>query len=159
MMRAAVLTSFLVIGSSPLVAQHDHHGDSSFSAMKERGGTAMRVIQDSATHMFDALPDGGRIELQANTSDTAAINGIRQHFREIEAAFRRGEFNIPMFVHNEAVPGTAVMAAHRSDIIYRMRELPRGAELILQTRNAEALKAIHEFMAYQRGEHRAGGMH
>jgi hypothetical protein len=159
MFRHLTLAAALVLGAAPLLAQEHQHDDSAFAALKKRGGAAMRVDQDMAAHQFDALPDGGRIELQATTDDSASINGIRQHFRDIEAAFRRGDFRIPMFVHNAEVPGTAVMAARKSEIRYTRRDLPRGAELRLQTTDPAALAAIHEFMAYQRGEHHAGGVH
>ncbi|MSR07182.1 MAG: hypothetical protein EXR93_08975 [Gemmatimonadetes bacterium] len=131
--------------------------DSTFTALKERGGKAMRVDQDASAHVFDALPDGGRIELQATDDDRAAIDGIREHFKEIETAFRKGDFAIPMFVHDGEVPGTAVMAAGRNKIVYVRRDLPRGAELLLQTSDSEVVNAIRGFMNFQRSEHRAGG--
>jgi hypothetical protein len=160
MLRYLTLTVALVLGALPLSAQeHKQAEDSAFTALKKRGGSAMNVDQDKSAHLFDALPDGGRIELQATTDDPQAIAGIRQHFREIESAFRQGDFAIPMFVHGGEVPGTDVMKARKTAIRYTMRELPRGAELRLQTADAEALKAIHQFMTYQRGEHHAGGMH
>ncbi len=137
------------------------HGqaDSSMAAMKQRGQQAMAVDQDKATHKFDAFPDGGRIELQSDVDDSVAISGIRTHFKEIEAAFRAGNFSIPMFVHDQAVPGTSVMTAKRRSIRYIRRDLPRGAELRLRTTDPEAIRAIHSFMAFQRREHHATGIH
>jgi hypothetical protein len=151
--------------SSGLAAQvHEHTPgmthpatDSAYSALKDRGGKAMLVNQDSATHLFDALPDGGRIELQADTDDPKAIAGIREHFGMIEAAFRRGDFSTPFFVHDKTVPGTAVMSAKQERIRYTRADLPRGAELRLQSTDRAVIAAIHDFMAFQRGEHRAGG--
>jgi hypothetical protein len=133
--------------------------DSSTAAMKKRGKQAMMVDQDKATHHFDALPDGGRIELQSSIDDSVAISGIRAHFKEIETAFRAGDFSIPMFVHAGEVPGTSVMAAKRSGIRYIRRDLPRGAELRLRTTDPEVVRAIHSFMAFQRREHHATGIH
>jgi hypothetical protein len=60
-------------------------------------------------------------------------------------------------VHLKAVPGAKVMAAKRAAIAYAPRDLPRGAELRMRTRDPEASRAIAEFMAFQRTEHRAGG--
>src|SRR5437016_5579903 len=100
MLRTTAATiGVLTLGVPGLRAQEHSHTpgmthqqqDSAFSALKERGGKAMRVDQDQATHRFDALPDGGRIELQAEDDDATAIAGIRQHFKEIEVAFRRGD--------------------------------------------------------------------
>jgi hypothetical protein len=55
------------------------------------------------------------------------------------------------------VPGTSVMAAKRDVITYVYRELPRGGELRIVTKDRDAVQAIHEFMAFQRSDHRAGG--
>ena len=55
------------------------------------------------------------------------------------------------------VSGTDVMAAKRALISYEPRDLPRGAELLIRTKDAEAIVAIHRFMAFQRSDHHAGG--
>ena len=51
------------------------------------------------------------------------------------------------------------MAARRAAIRYEYRDLPRGGEVRIVTADAEAVRAIHAFMAFQRGDHRAGGIH
>jgi len=61
-------------------------------------------------------------------------------------------------VHMREVPGAKVMAARRAFITYEPRDLPRGAEVVIRTKDSAAVAAIHEFMAFQRGEHHAGGM-
>ena len=77
---------------------------------------------------------------------------------EIARAFAAGDFSTPAFVHLRQVPGTAVMAARRAYITYTEHDLPRGGEVRIVTHDPDALAAIHEFMAYQRGEHHAGGV-
>jgi len=140
-------------------AGHEHHvtGDSAFSALQERGGRIMGVDQYRSAHRFDALPDGGRIELQSLTDDSADVAQIRRHFREIQAAFVAGDFSTPLAVHATLVPGTAVMAMRKDRIRYELRDLPKGAELQLTTEDPEVARAIHEFLAFQRGEHRSPG--
>lgn len=131
--------------------------DSAFAAMQERGRMAMGVDQYTSTHHFDALDDGGRIELQRDVDDSAGVARIRAHMREIAHAFKSGDFSTPAMVHLQEVPGAQVMAERRALITYETRDLPRGAELLIQTRDAAARRAIHEFMAFQRGEHHATG--
>lgn len=150
--------------SDSMPAGHHHtpgmvHGqsDSGFHAMNERGAVAMQVDQSRAIHHFDSLNDGGRIVLESTDGDSVGIAGIRAHFRDIESAFRAGDFSIPMFVHGEPVPGTDVMAARKALISYTRTELPRGAELRMRTRDSAALAAIHEFLAFQRQAHHAPG--
>lgn len=131
--------------------------DATFAELQERGEQAMGVDQYTSTHLFDALVDGGRIELQRDVDDPDGVAQIRRHLQEIAGAFRQGEFTTPAFVHMQDVPGTSVMAAKRDVITYVYRELPRGGELRIVTKDRDAVQAIHEFMAFQRSDHRAGG--
>ena len=131
--------------------------DAEFTELQERGKEAMGVDQYTSTHLFDALPDGGRIELQRDTDDSVGIATIRQHLREIAGLFAAGDFRLPGFVHDQEVPGTAVMAAKRDAISYQYSDLPRGGQVRITTSDSAAIDAIHHFMAFQRGDHRAGG--
>ena len=133
--------------------------DSAFAGVQARGSDArgMGVDQYTSAHRFDALPDGGRIELQRAADDSAGIAQIRRHLRGIATAFAAGDFRTPAFVHMQEVPGTTVMAARRAAIAYAVRDLPRGAEVRITTHDAEALAAVHAFIAFQRRDHRAGG--
>jgi hypothetical protein len=131
--------------------------DSGFAALQERGREAMGVDQYTSSHVFDALADGGRIELQRDADEPEGVATIRQHLQEIVAAFRLGDFRVPGFVHAQQVPGTDVMARLKDRITYSYSELPRGGQIRITTTDHEALHAIHEFMAFQRRDHRAGG--
>jgi hypothetical protein len=135
----------------------ERHPDSAFAALQARGGTAMGVDQYTSTHRFDDLPDGGRIELQRDVDDAEGIATIRAHLAGIAAAFARGDFGTPAMVHGTEVPGSAVMAARAGAIRYEYRSLPRGGEVRITTRDPEALRAVHAFLAFQRSDHRAGG--
>jgi hypothetical protein len=132
--------------------------DADFAALQDRGAEGMGVDQYASKHLFDALPDGGRIEFQFNSDDPAGVAQIRSHLQEIQVAFKAGDFSTPAFVHDQEVPGTAVMAERREHIEYQYRDLPRGGELRLVTQDPQALAAIRDFMAFQRDDHRAGGV-
>ncbi|HET7566193.1 MAG TPA: hypothetical protein VFJ96_14420 [Gemmatimonadaceae bacterium] len=160
------LVAALVIPFAAACAKHPQHSadtahaasDSSFAALQARGQAAMGVDQYTSTHHFDALPDGGRIVLERDVDDSAGVAMIRSHLREIAHAFQSGDFSTPAFVHMRTVPGTQEMAARRDAITYTVRDLPRGGELRITTSDTTAIRAIHEFMAFQRRDHRAGGM-
>jgi hypothetical protein len=131
--------------------------DSAFAALQQRGQTAMGVDQYTSQHVFEPLPDGGRIVLQRKESDPAGEQTIRAHMRTIADAFSRGDFAVPGFVHAMTeVPGTAVMKELHQEISYTPRELPGGGEVKISTKNPRALAAIHDFLAFQRMDHRAG---
>ncbi len=168
MKRTSVIAVTLVaaaVGATPLAAQqHDHarmhpmaaDSDSAFAAMQARGQHVMGVDQATSRHVFQPLADGGRIELQRMVDDTAGVTQIRRHLSEISVAFARGDFSAAVATHAQEVPGTRVMAAKRGAIRYAMTPLPRGGQVRITTRDPEALAAVHEFLAFQRREHRAG---
>jgi hypothetical protein len=133
--------------------------DSGFAAVQGRGRAAMGVDQYTSTHLFEPLPDGGRIELQRDAADSAGRARILAHMGEIAAAFAAGDFTVPGYVHALEVPGTRIMAAKRERISYTVESLPRGAALRLRTADGSAVEAIHEFLAFQRMDHRAGAHH
>ena len=128
--------------------------DSAFVALQKRGQAAMGVDQYTSTHVFEPLADGGRIELQRNEDDPEGVSAIRAHLEDIARLFAAGDFAIPGFVHAQDVPGTRVMADRRAAIAYTFRPLARGGEVRITTSDPAALAAIHEFLAFQRADHR-----
>jgi hypothetical protein len=149
---ALVLAAAIACGDGP---GRDAHDDTSFAALQTRGESAMGVDQYTSAHRFEPLPDGGRIELQRDTVDRAGVETIRAHMRDIADRFARGDFTIPGFVHAGDVPGTRVMADRKAQITYETRELPGGAEVRIRSGDPVAIAAIHEFLAFQRTDHRA----
>ena len=133
------------------------NSDSSFAALQQRGETAMGVNQYTSQHVFESLSTGGRISLQRTESDSAGVAAIRAHMRTIAKAFTSGDFTVPGFVHaTSEVPGTAVMKQLKAEITYTPRDLPGGAEVVISTKNSMAVSAIHDFLAFQRMDHRTG---
>lgn len=129
-----------------------------FAAMQARGEHVMGVDQYTSAHVFEDLPDGGRVVLdRADASDTADIATIRAHMRDIATAFRAGDFAKPFAVHAQAVPGTAVMTARRAAITYTVADRPRGGEVRITSNDPAAVAAIHDFLAFQRDQHHAAG--
>ncbi len=157
----------LLCGCSPghdAAARHEAQraeaaADTGFAKVQSRGEVAMGVDQYTSTHRFQPLPDGGRIELQRDDTDSAGRAVILHHMAEIASAFAAGDFAVPGFVHAREVPGTPMMAARRSEISYAVESLPRGGALRLRTTDSSAVSAIHEFLAFQRQDHRAGMQH
>jgi hypothetical protein len=118
----------------------------------------MGVDQYTSQHVFEDLPDGGRVVLERDDStDVASIAQIRTHMREILADFTAGDFSKPFGVHAMQVPGTTVMAAKRDVLRYEVVDLPRGSSLRITTTDSSALAAVREFLAFQRSDHRAAG--
>jgi hypothetical protein len=115
----------------------------------------MGVDQYTSSHRFEHLADGGRIVLQRDSADAKGTAAIRAHLRDVARRFAAGDFTLPGVVHGERIPGTEVMAARRATIRYTVESRPRGGAVRIATRDAAALAAVHEFLAYQRRDHRA----
>ena len=168
-MRIPTLLVFVASVCFPmqgLTQAHDpaHHrnpppakSDSAFEALQKRGAGVMGVDQYTSTHRFITLRDGGRIALERDARDTAGVRAIRDHLRSIAQAFAAGDFSASAIVHAQSVPGTAVMRARRRRIRYEFRALPGGGEVRITTRDPVARRAIHEFLAFQRTDHRTTG--
>ena len=89
-------------------------------------------------------------------ADTATRDSIRGHFAHIAHAFSTGDFHLPMFIHDRMPPGAETMKRLRKEISYRTEDTERGARIVLQTRNPEAIAAIHDFLRFQIADHRTG---
>jgi hypothetical protein len=151
-----LLALFALLACRP--TEHGSAGDSTFAQVQRRGEAVMGVDQYTSKHVFEDLPNGGRIVLERDdASDTASIRTIREHMREIQSSFRHGDFSAPGLVHARDVPGTRVLSDKQSVITYVALKRPRGAELRILTTDPGAVAAVHEFLAFQRSDHRAAG--
>jgi hypothetical protein len=162
MSRVGLVSLVLVLagcGGKPSQTLERTASDSAFAGVQARGRVAMGVDQYTSSHVFESLPDGGRIALQRDTDDSAGTAEIRRHMRDIALRFAAGDFELPGFVHARMVPGTSIMSAKRAVIRYEMDTLPRGGQVRLRSADAAAVGAIHEFLNFQRRDHHAGGGH
>ncbi len=145
----AIATVFSVAARA-LAQQHDQE-------LAHRGDQGMGFLQDKATHHFLLSKDGGSIQVTANSSqDTASIDEIRMHLQHIERAFRSGDFNIPMFVHDQTPPGVPAMSKLKDQIRYKYEPLQDGGRVRVTSANAEAIAAVHEFLRFQITDHKTG---
>jgi hypothetical protein len=129
----------------------------SMSAMNERGDKAMGFSQGRTTHHFRLLDDGGAIEVEVNDPrDEASREQIRQHLTQIAQAFTSGDFDLPLFIHDQVPPGVVVMKQLKAEIKYEFENTERGGRVRIKTANAEALAAIRAFLRFQITEHQTG---
>jgi hypothetical protein len=154
LIAAAALASPIQSHSMPFLTQQDHskHGE-----MEKRGDQGMGFAQDKITHHFLLRKDGGAIQVTANSADDkTSKEEIQMHLHHIAQAFKSGDFNIPMFVHDQTPPGVAVMKKLKDQIKYRYEPAENGGRVVISSANAEAVAAIHEFLKFQITEHKTG---
>jgi hypothetical protein len=170
-MQHAIRTSLvfiaLALSATLASAQHSTHTGQTKPAQKaehnhldgvnQRGDHAMGFSHEKTTHHFLLKPDGGVIQVEANTAeDTTSRDQIRQHLRHIAKKFAAGDFAAPMFIHAQTPPGVPAMQRLKAEIKYEFEEMECGARVLISTRNAEAIKAIHEFLRFQIKDHQTG---
>jgi len=157
----ALFACLLLLGG-PLAAQemscpmHQQHADAAShqAAVEQHGDQGMGFSHDKTTHHFLLYPDGGAIEVTANDrADSESVQQIRAHLTHISTMFAQGDFSIPMFVHSQVPPGVPILQKQRADITYSFEELPAGGGVRIQSSNAEAIQAIHEFLRFQIEDH------
>jgi len=122
-----------------------------------RGDHAMGFSHETTAHHFILLADGGTISVETRGDhDDATRDQIREHLSHIVTLFSDGNFDIPMFIHDQVPPGVPVMKAKRDAITYTYQETERGGQVRIHTTDPDALKAVHEFLVFQIQDHRTG---
>ena len=156
---AIVLAALIQTGTPdcPMHQQHAQNPSPHQSDVEKHGDQAMGFPHDKTTHHFRLYSDGGAIEVSANdSSDATNIQAIRSHLKHIAGLFSEGNFSIPMFVHDQVPPGVPVMKEKRDQISYLYEKIASGARVRIKTTDAEALKAVHDFLRFQIEDHHTG---
>jgi len=158
-MKPIAIVALLMFVSGVQAQQKMAHEDSTngHCEMMKRGEKGMGFSQQTTTHHFRLLGDGGAIEIGANDpKDTDTRDRIRQHLSHIATMFSAGNFDIPMFIHDKTPPGVSTMTELRDQIHYEFEPMDSGGRVRIRTSNTRALQAVHEFLRFQITEHQTG---
>ncbi len=127
------------------------------AGVPQRGDHVMGFDHTKTTHHFQLTPSGGRIEVEAkDPADSESRDLIRTHLTHIAKMFSEGEFDAPMLIHEKVPPGVPVMKELKAAIRYDFQPTERGGSVVLSTRNARALEAVHQFLRFQIEDHKTG---
>jgi hypothetical protein len=154
-----ILMSQVIYGQSQSGQLHNHsQGEKKrHKQVNERGDHTMGFSHTKTTHHFRLKDDGGAIEVTAiRGDDTASRDQIRRHLKHIAEMFSEGDFSAPIFIHGQTPPGVETMKRLMAEIKYQYEEIDRGAKVRITTANAEAVKAVHEFLRFQIQDHKTG---
>lgn len=117
----------------------------------------MGFDQDKTTHHFLLTKDGGIIQVMAKAAgDKESVEQVRMHLKHIQHAFSAGDFDIPMFVHDQTPPGEPTMKKLKDEIRYSYEDLGGGGRVMISSKNVDAVNAVHEFLKFQITEHKTG---
>ena len=149
MLLTVLFTIAVTAQQPPATDAHDQ--------MNARGAHVMGFDQDQTVHQFRLHTDGGAIDIRVKArEDRDNITAIRSHLPHIAEMFGAGNFEAPMLIHATDVPGTSAMTARKDRIRFAYVETPQGGRVDIITTDAEALKAVHEFLRFQIADHRTG---
>ena len=131
---------------------HQHHAD-----VNQRGDEVMGFDHTKTTHHFYLKPDGGIIQVTANTStDSDSRNKIRTHLQEISNRLKNGDFSPAKQIHGRQPDGAETMTQLKDQIQFEYEEVSDGARIVIKSQDEEARKAVHEFLKFQIQDHRTG---
>jgi hypothetical protein len=130
---------------------------SHFESVNQRGDQAMGFDHSKSTHHFRLTPHGGSIGVDANDpKDKTSLKQIREHLTHIKTEFAKGNFAMPMFIHDRIPPGVETMTRLKDTIHYDIQTTKNGAKVRMTTKDPAALKAIHDFLTFQIEDHQTG---
>jgi hypothetical protein len=113
----------------------------------------MPFSMDRTQHVFTPDATGGTQAVLVTNNDPRQIELVRSHLRKESAAFARGDFSDPLAVHGAAMPGLATLRNSRGKLHVRYGDVPRGAELVFESRDAQTIDALHRWFAAQVSDH------
>jgi hypothetical protein len=153
----------LVLGAaaavSPMAAQDasSHCGSDHHAQVDARGDEVMGFDHDKSTDHFRLTPAGGEIDVSANDpEDVQTRDAIRMHLAHIATKFAAGDFEAPMLIHDRVPPGVPVMKRDAKNIDWKYEDTEAGGRIVIASKDARDLEAIHEFLRFQIEDHRTG---
>jgi hypothetical protein len=146
------LLGLALLAAGTIAYSQSHHDD-----VNRRGDHAMGFSHKKTTHHFRLAKDGGAIEVTANDpKDTESREEIRQHLTQIAAMFSAGNFDAPMFIHDQTPPGVPAMKRLKNQIRYEFESMELGGRVKISSTNREAIDAVHDLLRFQITDHQTG---
>jgi hypothetical protein len=125
-----------------------------------RGADVMPFDLKATTHIFTKTERGGVQRVVAkDVSNAVQTRLVREHLREIQQQFKKGDFSGPAHIHGVDMPGLAELkAAAPGAVSVNIADVPGGAELTYTTRDAGLVAALHRWFDAQLTDHGADAM-
>ncbi len=145
--------AFAFFLSFPLAGQAADPGRQ--AEVARRGAEVMPFSLDATTHVFTKTAQGGIQRVVAkDPGDVPQVRMVREHLREIETQFRRGDFSGPSHIHGNDMPGLEQLeAAAPGAISIAYRKVRGGAELSYRTADPQLVSALHAWFDAQLSDH------
>lgn len=150
--------ALLALLASPLAVQA---ADAQRQAeVAKLGPAVMPFSLKATTHVFSKTAKGGTQRVIAKSAtDAVQVRLVREHLRDIQGQFLKGDFSGPSHIHGNEMPGLADLKAAKSgQVAIDYRNVDGGAELTYRTTDAKLVVALHEWFDAQLSDHGADAM-
>lgn len=158
MKKTAIRLVFAIVSILPFMA---NAADAQRQAeVAERGRDVMPFSLKATTHIFTKTADGGMQRVVAkNVADEGQTQFVRQHLRDIQTQFLKGDFSGPSHIHGKDMPGLVELRlAKPGQIAIEYRDVDGGAELTYRTGDAKMVSALHKWFDAQLSDHGSDAM-
>ena len=118
-----------------------------------RGEHVMPFDLDRSTHVFEKSIEGGKQTIVSDDNDPDQIVLIQHHLAEIAAAFSRGDFSGPAFIHGSEMAGLQMLADHYEQLTIEYASLAKGGMITYTTNNDSVKEALHIWFDAQVTDH------
>lgn len=152
------ILALAMLVSFPVLA---HTADAQRQAeVEKRGADVMPFDIKSTIHVFTKTAEGGTQRVVAkNSADTHQTGLVRQHLRDIQTQFQKGDFSGPSYIHGKDMPGLAQLkAAEPGQITIEYADVPGGAELTYRSKSPQLVSALHAWFDAQLSDHGTDAM-
>ncbi len=124
------------------------------------GADVMPFSLKATTHIFTKNAEGGVQRVVAKSpSDAQQVKLVREHLRDIQTQFLKGDFSGPTHIHGTEMPGLAELkTAKPGQVSIDYKDVDAGAELTYRTTDAKLVAALHQWFDAQLSDHGADAM-
>lgn len=149
--RRAALAVFV---SVPLVV-HAAADAQRQAEVAKLGADVMPFNLQATTHVFTKTAEGGTQRVVVKSSaDAQQVRLVREHLRDIQTQFLKGDFSGPTHIHGAETPGLAdLKSAKPGQISIKYKDVGAGAELTYRTSDRKLVAALHQWFDAQLSDH------
>jgi len=146
-LKIFIAVTLAAIFVSPALAQTRQQ------TVRERSTHVMPFSMDATMHQFEPTKTGGLMVVTVHDGDVRQVALVRAHLHKEAAAFARGDYADPAYIHGKNMPGLASLSAGSKHIMVRYSALADGAAIAFQTLNPALITALHRWFAAQVSDH------
>lgn len=146
-LRIAAAVLLAVFACAPALAQTRQQ------TIRDRSRHVMPFSMDASMHRFRPTPTGGVMTVIAHDGDVTQVALVRAHLQKEAAAFARGDYADPAYIHGKNMPGLAALSAGAKRISVRYGPLEDGATIAFSTTDSSLITALHQWFAAQVSDH------